>query len=210
MALLHSAERLAVHELVTAIEPVDAREAADRADVLAWIASGTELYRRVPPADPPKHLVTYFVPYHSEADTLFLVEHRKAGRWLPPGGHVEPDEPLWDTVVREAKEELGILARPHPVASGRRPLFLTVTPTVGPHSHLDCTLWFLLDLDPGKQVQPDAREFSDWGWFPRDQVASWPSHRTDPQMARMLHKLDLTRYGQAEETAGTATLSSSG
>ena len=130
-------DRRAVHELVASLVPVDERETADRADVLAWIASGAELYRRVPPADPPKHLVVYFLPYHVDTDSLFLVEHRKAGLLLPPGGHVEPGESPWDTVVREAQEELGIVARPHPLIPSRRPLFITVTPTVGPHSHLD-------------------------------------------------------------------------
>jgi hypothetical protein len=31
-------DRRTLHDLVTGIEPVDDREAADRADVLAWIA----------------------------------------------------------------------------------------------------------------------------------------------------------------------------
>lgn len=185
------ADRQHVLELVTGVEPVDEREAADRADMLAWIAGDAELYRQVPPDDPPKHLVTYLLPCH--ADTVFLVAHRKAERWLPPGGHVEPGEPPWHTVVREADEELGIVARPHSLTPDRQPLFLTVTSTVGPYSHLDCTLWFLLDLDPGQPLRPDPGEFSDAGWFPSRDVAAWPAGQTDPQMARMLRKLDLIR-----------------
>lgn len=88
MTLALSDDRQAVRELVEGIKPVDEREAADCADVLAWIAGGAELYRRVPPAVPPKHLVTYFLPYHVGTDMVFLVEHRKAGRWLPPGVHL--------------------------------------------------------------------------------------------------------------------------
>jgi 8-oxo-dGTP diphosphatase len=200
-----SDDRRTLHELLSGMEPVDEREAADRADVLAWIAGGAELYRRVPPADPPKHLVTYFLPYDAGTDAVFLVEHLKAGRWLPPGGHVEPGEPPWVTVVREADEELGIVARPHPLTPDRRPLFITVTQTVGPHSHLDCTLWSVLELDRIQPVRPDRGEFSDWGWFPRAEVAGWPAERTDPEMARMLRKLDLLRNGRADQGAGHAS-----
>lgn len=133
-------DRESLRRLVTGLVPLDEREAADRDDVLAWIDSGVELYRRVPPDVPPKHLVTYFLPYDERTDRVFLVDHRKARRLLPPGGHVEPGEDPWDTVVREAHEELGILARPHPLTAEQSPLFLTVTATVGPHRHLDATL----------------------------------------------------------------------
>lgn len=182
-------DRRVVHDLVAGVVPVDEREAADRADILAWIASGAGLYRRTPPADPPKHLVTYFLPYHAGTDTVFLVEHRKAGLLLPPGGHVEPGEPPWDTVVREAQEELGVTARPHPLTSDRRPLFVTVTPTVGPQSHLDATLWWLLELDPAQRITADLGEFSGWGWHPRRDVAGWPAGRTDPELGRFLTKV---------------------
>jgi hypothetical protein len=47
---------------VALIEPVDAVEAEHRAAVLEWIDSGGQLYRLVPPDQPPMHLVSYFVP----------------------------------------------------------------------------------------------------------------------------------------------------
>src|SRR5206468_6177376 len=34
--------------------------------------------------------------------------HRKLGRWLPPGGHVEPDELPDEAAVRETLEETGV------------------------------------------------------------------------------------------------------
>jgi 8-oxo-dGTP pyrophosphatase MutT (NUDIX family) len=43
----------------------------------------------------------------SEARVL-LIHHRKLQMWLPPGGHVEPDELPSETAVREALEETGL------------------------------------------------------------------------------------------------------
>jgi hypothetical protein len=48
-----------VAALVAAIEPFDETERADQAGVLAWLASTSDVYRRVKPATPPRHLVSY-------------------------------------------------------------------------------------------------------------------------------------------------------
>jgi ADP-ribose pyrophosphatase YjhB (NUDIX family) len=38
---------------------------------------------------------------------LLLLEHKKIGTWLPPGGHVEDNELPSEAAIREAKEETG-------------------------------------------------------------------------------------------------------
>jgi hypothetical protein len=42
---------------------------------------------------------------------VLLVEHRKLGCWLYPGGHLCPDEDPAEAVVREVAEETGITCR---------------------------------------------------------------------------------------------------
>ncbi|WP_425276650.1 NUDIX domain-containing protein [Streptomyces diastatochromogenes] len=49
---------------------------------------------------------------------MLLVAHRKAGLWLPAGGHVEPGVNPWAAVVRECHEELGIEAVASPITGG--------------------------------------------------------------------------------------------
>lgn len=51
-----------------------------------------------------------------------------------------------DRSVRECREELGIEAVASPI-TGEQPLFLTVTPTQGQHTHTDVSLWYLLDAE---------------------------------------------------------------
>jgi hypothetical protein len=95
-----------VAALVAAIEPYDDTERAQQADVLAWLASTPDVYRRVKPATPPRHLVSYAVLASPRDGHVFLVDHRLAGLWLPAGGHVEPREEPAATAEREAREEL--------------------------------------------------------------------------------------------------------
>jgi 8-oxo-dGTP pyrophosphatase MutT (NUDIX family) len=56
------------------------------------VESTDDVFRRVKPATPDPHLVSYFVPIDQPCGRILLVEHRLAGLWLPPGGHVEPGE----------------------------------------------------------------------------------------------------------------------
>lgn len=177
--------RILISDLVTSVRPFDAREAADQADILAWVASGQQLFRTAPPATPPKHLVVYFVPVDAAGGCLLLGDHRKSGLWLPPGGHVEDDEDPREAVVREAEEELGIAAQ----FAGDRPFFLTVTPTNEASSHLDVDLWFVLQVRRGAPLAPDPREFKSVRWFGLDDQRDWPADRYDPEMGRFAAKL---------------------
>ena len=171
------------------MRPFDAREAADQADILGWVASGRQLFRTAPPDTPPKHLVVYFVPVDVAGRCLLLGAHRKSGLWLPPGGHVEDGEDPRQAVRREAGEELGISAEFHPALGGEYPFFLTVTPTNGPASHLDVDLWFVLRVEREAQLNPDQREFNGVRWLDLNDQQDWGSAAYDPEMGRFAGKL---------------------
>ncbi len=181
-------------DLVAAVRPLDAREAADQADILAWIASGQPLFRTVPPDTPPKHLVVYFIPVDPARRCLLLGDHRKSGLWLPPGGHVEDGEDPRQAVIREAREELGIAAG----SADGRPFFLTVTPTAGANRHLDVSLWFVLPVDRDEErIVADPGEFKSVRWLDLAQPRGWPADTYDPEMHRFAAKL-----GAAQAKAG--------
>lgn len=40
---------------------------------------------------------------------VLLIKHKKYGKWLPPGGHLEPDELPPEGAIREAFEETGLV-----------------------------------------------------------------------------------------------------
>jgi 8-oxo-dGTP diphosphatase len=96
-----------VHELVSDIVPWDPKEAAHRTSTLGWLETMNDVVRRVKPATPERHLVSYVVVVDPEDSSTLLVDHVNAGLWLPAGGHVEPGEHPTDTARREAHERVG-------------------------------------------------------------------------------------------------------
>jgi 8-oxo-dGTP diphosphatase len=184
--------RAVIGGLVAGVRPLDALEAADQADIRAWIESGAPLFRTTSPATPPKHLVAYFVPLDTANRCVLLGDHVKSGLWLPPGGHVEDGEDPRHAVEREMMEELGRPAVFHPRIGARLPFFLTVTPTLPTprtQSHVDISMWFVLACDRAAKLRPDPREFRSIQWLTIDERPQWPADRFDPQMGRFISKL---------------------
>ncbi|MCC9309394.1 NUDIX domain-containing protein [Kitasatospora sp. RB6PN24] len=188
MSSTHAQSRSTLLESVGAVQPWDELERAHLTAVTEWIAGGAPLYRVRKPDGPPMHLVSYFVVRDEARGQLLLVDHRKAGLWLPAGGHVEPGEDPWATVVRECHEELGITAVASPL-TGERPFFVTVTRTRGQGAHTDVSLWFLLDADADSVTSYDEGEFSAVRWLTEAQVLAEPTELLDPHMHRFIRKL---------------------
>lgn len=180
--------RMIVEDLAAGVTPLDDRERQDQADIVAWVRSGAPLFRTVPPTTPPQHLAVYFALFDEVSRALMLVDHVKAGCWLLPGGHVDDGEDPRTTVVREAREELGIDVQFHQ-GLGDQPFFLSVTQTRGQHSHTDVTLWFVLHGDRSEPMTPDPGEFRGTGWFGLDEPVDWSAAHFDPHMARFVSKL---------------------
>lgn len=181
--------RAQIRAELAGIVPLDELEQQHRREALAWVDSGAELCRLAKPATPPVHLVSYFAVL--EGQRMLLVDHKNAGLWLPPGGHVEPGEHPRSTVARELQEELGVSA-PHAIGA---PLLLTRSTTVGlTAGHEDVSLWYLVQLPSGTPLQFDADEFHGLGWFGLDEL---PLARSDPHLGRFVRKLQAAASMQA-------------
>jgi 8-oxo-dGTP diphosphatase len=167
------------------ITPYDAIEHGHLSDVLEWIDSGAQIFRTSKPATPPKHLVSYFAVVDDEQ--ILLVDHRNANLWLPTGGHVEVGEHPRAGVVRELKEELGIVTT---VAQVGPPRMVTVAETVGvTGGHTDVSLWYVVAGNRNDEISYDVSEFKQVSWF---HFSDAPAYRTDPHLQRFLAKLRST------------------
>lgn len=112
-------------------------------------------------------------------DRVLLHFHQKLDRWLPPGGHIEPNELPDDAAVREVMEETGVACT---LTGGTRMHYddpslprQLVSPAgiqleqIGPdHQHIDL-IYFATGVpaDPWPKVE----------WFALDQLG--PLHLTE-------------------------------
>lgn len=112
--------------------------------------------------NPATHFCVYFLPFHPATKQVFLVHHKKANKWISPGGHIDKEESLQEALNREIGEELGVknfFSKPP------QPFLLTIThinEKIACKEHLD--IWFLLKTD-GLNFKVDPQEFYKTGWF---------------------------------------------
>lgn len=87
------------------------------------------------------------------------------GRWTIPGGYVEQDEKISDAVVREVREETGILSEPVSILSIRdRPQDL-------PNTKHDIYIIFLLRYLEG-ELKADFTEVSQAGFYTQEECCA--------------------------------------
>ena len=191
MEVVSKARDIARHA-VASIAPFDDLEREHKTDVLSWIDSGVQIFRVEKPDKPDKHLVSYFVLYDDSQNLFMLIDHAKAKLWLPPGGHVDLDEDPKATVIREAKEELAIDAEFLP-QFGDKPVFVTVTTTIGYGNHTDVSLWYVIRGDSSVDLWYDSREMGGYRWLNSDEILAADGSQFDPHMQRFVRKIADTK-----------------
>jgi len=107
---------------------------------------------------------------------VLLIHHRKLGKWLPLGGHIELDEDPEQAALREAKEESGLdveLLGEHPPTTepGTRaliaPRFLDIHRINPTHEHIGMIYWA---RPKGGDVMLAADEHHDIRWVGADEL----------------------------------------
>ncbi len=128
-------------------------------------------------------------------DHVLLVEHRKLGWWLYPGGHIEPNEDPAQAVVREVAEETGITCQivsedrfSHPATTVLPSPFTICVQDIpadaktGPHQHIDM-VYVLTPADT--RTTPQLEEVTGCAWVPLAKVADLD---TPPELPALIEK----------------------
>lgn len=96
-----------------------------------------------------EYAVAVFVAHEG---AVLLHFHGKLGRWLPPGGHVEPNELPDEAARRETLEETGIIVD---LIDASNPLFIDVPRPVGVPPRLVQPIGIQLEAIPARGSNPD-------------------------------------------------------
>lgn len=148
--------------------------------------------KRVIMAEIPKHFTASAIVRRD--DMVLLLWHTKLGMWLYPGGHVEENETPDDAILREVKEETGLLVEfddvPDTVYASPS-VHVLHTPAIifdeqigageAMHRHID--LVYLCHPISGTAVTLAEKEAESYGWFSKDDIAEL---NTPPNLKKFL------------------------
>jgi len=122
----------------------------------------------------------------NDVQKVLLIRHKKYGRYIQPGGHVELHENLWQAVLHEVLEETGYEAQQlcimqpkdslralngigmlHPI-----PAFVNTHPVPTNHNHTDSMYLFVSDQFPAQK--PGDGESQDFVWVDQAELNELP------------------------------------
>lgn len=118
---------------------------------------------------------------------VLLMHHKKLGKWLQPGGHVERDENPVEAIIRETQEETGIdisFLKDKIQIVDKDGTFLPIPryfmehaiPAYGDqpqHFHLD--MMYVLTI-PEQKLTNNLSESHNIGWFTKEEAFQLPIH----------------------------------
>lgn len=166
--------QLAVHSAADADE--ERSLSAFNAEVERLLSSGADPFDQ---RDDLVHITGSAIVVGSRGTVL--LEHRRLGMWLQPGGHVDSGETPWDAALREAAEETGLAV----AFSAGGPELVHVDVHAGGRGHTHLDLRYLVeggDADPA----PPEGESQNVAWFDWDAAIE---RAGDQRLAALLARL---------------------
>ena len=137
-------------------------------------------------------------------DRVLLVEHAKLKWWLPPGGHIDPNEDPVQAVLREVREETGLDCEIiSPVVFAHEAIQVLPAPftilvedlSEGGEmvQHIDC-IYILRPRSRPSDISAAEREVTGIRWVPFGQVAALA---TPPELSALIYAAAQSVAGQS-------------
>lgn len=120
-----------------------------------------------------KHFCVSVYTFSQSKKKFLLIKHRKTGKWLQPGGHIEANEDPEEAAIRETFEETGIKVK----LMGNRvpresdfikPLALQKNVVTPDHIHIDIVYWACPLKNQTEFV--NYSETEGLGWFSLEEI----------------------------------------
>jgi 8-oxo-dGTP pyrophosphatase MutT (NUDIX family) len=146
--------------------------------------------------------------YIIENGKVLLIKHRKLNKWLPPGGHLDPNETPPEGAKREALEETGIeiefikqenvwISQSN-ACSFERPYLCLLEEipehkSVPQHQHID---FIYLAQPVGGKLQQNHNETDGLRWFSLEEVEDLePEVEIFTETQRVIRQIIQTQFG---------------
>jgi 8-oxo-dGTP pyrophosphatase MutT (NUDIX family) len=160
--------------------PADAREAAMRDRLVAFVGAHPDAFDRTLAIG---HVTASAWIVDASRTRALLLHHRKLGKWLQPGGHVDGDPDVRAAALREAREECG-LASLRFVATAIYDLDVHLIPArAGEPAHEHFDIRFALEADPDEPPVVSA-ESMELAWIPFAELAAYGADESVLRLAR--------------------------
>ena len=166
--------------LVRGYAPADPAEAAMRARLLAFVAAHDDALER---SQALGHVTASAWIVDPPRTRALLTHHRKLGKWLQLGGHLDGERDVRAAALREAREESGLTSLRF-VTSAIYDLDVHPIPARShepAHDHYDVR--FLLEADAGEAVTI-SDESHEVAWVPLAALAAYGADESVLRLAR--------------------------
>ncbi|WP_165975347.1 NUDIX hydrolase [Actinomadura rubrisoli] len=145
--------------------------------------------------------------YLVEQGRVLLVHHNRFGKWVPPGGHIEPGETFAEIAVREFKEETGLLVEALSAQPVIHPPDGNATPEPAPF-YVDLEregfripaivqFFYVRRIGGEQELQAQLEEVADARWFTLGDLDDLPTF----EQVRSLARFALRNYPIESERA---------
>lgn len=121
-----------------------------------------------------RHFCVTSYTVRPEDGKFLFIKHRKLNKWLPPGGHVDPNERPDEAALRECLEETGIHGEIVSLNPNIRDLlpsaFAIQLNVIQPNEHEHMDLIYLIAAYSGQKELMNMNETDGTGWFSAEEI----------------------------------------
>lgn len=161
-----------VFRLIGEYRPQSPAEAADRAQMLSFMAANTGWLTR---ENSMAHVTASGWIVDRERRSALMAFHNIYNSWSWTGGHADGDSDLLAVALREAREETGIIAVPvleTPLSVESISVRSHVKRGAFVSSHIHMNVTFLLEADPAAELRVKPDENRGVMWIPFEEIDS--------------------------------------
>ncbi|HLI69550.1 MAG TPA: NUDIX domain-containing protein [Ktedonobacteraceae bacterium] len=154
-----------------------------------------------------KHYVATAYIYDKQTDSFLLIFHKKLGKWLPPGGHLDEGEEPGKGALREVSEEIGVegqiidlletprvetraipqLSAPFCMLSETIP----ASPQEGEHIHIDFV--YVVEIDLSQPLDICQEEVSLARWFSSGEISRLETYENVKQVCQAISSISQAK-----------------